>query len=280
MDRCVPVFNMSLVSPKSILSFVASLVLFGCTSANADVAQAIPEIGYLERWTAFSLGGGNGFSLLFGNIHVTGDFGQAGHGKLVMAGSALINGDLYARSNGAVLAMGHPVVSGSIFYNQDPLLDDCVNEALAASNRAFSLTPNRPNTSAKLEKHDNITITGAPGETVVLNLRNFILRGASSFTLQGTATTNFIINVRRKFSLKGNAHVDLAGLQWNQVLFNVVGEGHRVSLGGNSVFGGILMANNRTIEVRGDATMSGTVVGNRLKLHGSGRVLHPAIVSQ
>jgi hypothetical protein len=63
-------------------------------------------------------------------------------------------------------------------------------------------------------------------------------------------------------------------------LFNVVGQGQKVLLGGNSDFGGILMANNRTIEVRGDATISGTAVGNRLKLHGSSRVLHPAIVSQ
>jgi hypothetical protein len=271
---------MSLVSRKSVLSFAAIIVLFGSARAKADVAQMIPEIGYLERWTAFSLGSGNGFSLVFGNINVTGDFGQAGNGKLLMAGSALINGDLYDRSNGAVLAIGHPVVTGSTFYNQDSVLDYCVNEALAASNRAFSLAANRPNTSANLGGSDNITITGAPGETVVLNLKNFILRGGSSFTLQGTATTTFIINVSKKFSLKGHSHIDLAGLQWNQVLFNVVGQGHKVFLGGNSVFGGILMANNRTIEVRGEATMSGTVVGNRLGLHGSSRVLHPAIVSQ
>jgi hypothetical protein len=158
-----------------------------------------------------------------------------------MAGIALINGDLYDRSNGAVLEMNHAVVTGSIFYNQDSVLDDCVNAALAASNLAFGLTTNRLNTSARLEGHENLTITGAPGETVVLNLKNFVLRGESSFTLQGTATTTFIINVRKTFSLKGNAQVDLAGLQWNQVLFNVVGQGHKVLLGRSSDFGGILM---------------------------------------
>jgi cytoskeletal protein CcmA (bactofilin family) len=142
------------------------------------------------------------------------------------------------------------------------------------------LKPNRSNASVKIRGHHNITITGAPGETVVLSLKNFILRGNSSFTLQGTATTTFVINVSKKFSLKGNSHIDLAGLQWNQVLFNVVGAGRKVSLGGNSTFGGILMANNRTIELKDDATVSGEIIANRFKLRGSTRVLHPAVVSQ
>jgi len=41
------------------------------------------------------------------------------------------------------------------------------------------------------------------------------------------------------------------------VLLNVVGAGRKVSLGGNSIFGGMLMANNRTIELKGDATVLG-----------------------
>ena len=268
------------LSWKAGSSFVVSIVLWGAPHVKADVAQAIPEMSYLERWTAFSLGHGTRFSLLFGKFELVGDLGQAGNGKLLMAGSALINGDLYDRSNGAILQMGNAVVTGSILYNQDAVLDDCVNQALAASNRAFNLAPNRFNTSVNLKGNENLTITGAPGETIVLDLKNFILRGESSFTLQGTATTNFIINVRRNFSLKGHAHVDLAGLQWNQVLFNVVGPGQKAFVGGNIDFAGMLMANSRTIEVRRDATMSGLVIGNRLKFHGSSRILHPAILSQ
>src|SRR5207244_5749892 len=99
------------------------------------------------------------------------------------------------------------------------------------------------------------------------------------FTLQGTATTTFVINVRKKFSLSGNSHIDLAGLQWNQVLFNVVGTGQRVSLGGSSIFNGILMANDRTIKLKGDATVSGEIIANRLKIRGSSRVLHPPVLS-
>ena len=67
-----------------------------------------------------------------------------------MARHATIDGDVYDRSNGTVLTFQHASITGSIFHNQDALLDNGVNEAIAASAHAFSLTPNRPNTSVKL----------------------------------------------------------------------------------------------------------------------------------
>jgi hypothetical protein len=209
---------------------------------EADVSGVIPEVGDLERWTVFSLGDGNNFSRAFGHSLIDGDLGLAGNGNFLMGGHATVNGDVYDRSNGTVLTFQHAVITGSIFHDQDALLDNGVNEALAASAHAFSLAPNRPNTSVKLLGNKALTITGAPGETVVLSLKNFILRDNSSFTLQGTATTTFVINVRKKFSLSGNSHIDLVGVQWDQVLFNVVGTGQRVSLGGSSVFNGFRRA--------------------------------------
>ena len=254
--------------------------MLGGVQAKADVSDVIPEIGDLERWTVFTLGDGHNFSRAFGHALIDGDLGLAGNGNFLMGGHATINGDVYDRSNGAVLTFQHASITGSIFHDQDALLDNGVNEALAASAHAFSLTPNRSNTSVKLLGNHALTVTGAPGETVVLSLKNFILRDNSSFTLQGTATTTFVINVNKKFSLSANSHIDLAGLQWNQVLFNVVGTGQRVSLGGSSIFNGILMANDRTIKLKGDATVSGELIAKRLKLRGSSRVLHPPILSQ
>jgi Ice-binding-like len=265
---------------KSILTIVASFILLGVFRAHAEVSDAIPQLGDLEHWTAFSLGDGNRPSQAYKHALIDGDLGLAGTGTFLIGGHATVDGDIYDCRNGMVLALNHAVITGSIFYDQDALVDNDVNEALAASAYAFNLTPNRSNTSVKIRGDDNITITGAPGETVVLSLKNFSLKGNSSFTLQGTATTTFIINVRKNFSLKGNSHIDLAGLQWNQVLFNVVGVGRKVSLGGNSIFDGILMANNRTIELKRHATAWGEIVANRLKLHGSSRILHPSIVSQ
>jgi hypothetical protein len=267
------------ISPKSFLPIAASFVLLGAAHTKADVSGVIPEIGDLERWTVFSLGDGNNFSRAFGHALIDGDLGLAGNGNFLMGGRATVNGDVYDRSNGTVLTFQNAFIIGSIFHDQDALLDNGVNEALAASAHAFSLTPNRPNTSVKLLGNKALTITGAPGETVVLSLKNFILRDNSSFTLQGTATTTFVINVNKKFSLSGNSHIDLAGVQWDQVLFNVVGTGQRVSLGGSSVFNGILMANDRTIKMKGDATVFGELIANRLKIRGSSRVLHPPVIS-
>jgi len=268
------------IFPKSLLPIVVSLFLFGAAPVNADVAEVIPEIGDLERWTAFSLGHGQNFSRAFGHSLIDGDLGLAGNGNFLIRGYATVNGDVYDRSNGTVLAIDFAVITGTIFDNQDALLDNGVNEALAASSHAFGLTPNRPNTSVKLLGNEAVTFTGAPGETVVLNLKNFILRDNSSFTLQGTATTTFIINVGKKFSLSGNSHIDLAGLQWDQVLFNIVGTGRKVSLGGDSIFNGILMANDRTVKLKGSAMVSGEIIANRLKLRGSSQMVHPPIVSQ
>ena len=267
------------ICPKSFLSIAASLILLGGVQAKADVSDVIPEIGDLERWTVFTLGDGHNFSRAFGHAFIDGDLGLAGNGNFLMGGHATVNGDVYDRSNGTVLTFQHASITGSIFHDQDALLDNGVNEALAASAHAFSLTPNRPNTSVKLLGNHAITITGAPGETVVLSLKNFILRDNSTFTLQGTATTTFVINVNQKFSLSGNSHIDLAGLQWNQVLFNVVGTGQRVSLGGDSIFNGILMATDRTVRLKKDAIVSGEIIANRLKIRGSSRVLHPPVLS-
>jgi hypothetical protein len=48
------------------------------------------------------------------------------------------------------------------------------------------------------------------------------------------------------------------------LLLNVVGAGSKVSRGGNSIFGGMLMALNRTIELKGQATVSGEIIANQV----------------
>src|SRR5438445_1541493 len=165
------------ISPKSFLPIAASLILLGGVQAKADVSGVIPEIGDLERWTVFSLGDGNNFSRAFGHALIDGDLGLAGNGNLLMAGHASTDGDVYDRSNGTVLTFQHASIIGSIFHNQDALLDNGVNEAMAASAHAFSLTPNRSNISVKLGGNENTTIAGVRGQTGVLSRKTLILAG-------------------------------------------------------------------------------------------------------
>src|SRR5205807_7359168 len=136
-------------------------------------------------------------------------------------------------------------------------------------NQAFALpvTPAYATlTDIQLSGNQNFTISGAPGQTVVLKLQNFTI-SAGTLTLQGSPTTNFVINVSKQFSLTNHAQIILSGgVSWDDVLFNVVGNGSKVTMDGGSVLRGILMANNRTVALSGKATVYGEVVGNQVTL--------------
>ncbi|GEM_PF-2498956 len=271
-------FIRSLLLPLAI----APLLIFG-TSAQANLLTTFPEMGDLLRWGAFSLQGGiSDTTDLSGNTSIQGDVGVAGTGNITMSGNATINGNLYYRSNGTLSMNGNAKVTGSKIHNQDSVLDNGVNEANNTSTHAFNLVANRPTTNVNLSGNSSMTVTGAPGETVVLKLQNFILSGNGVFTLQGTSTTNFVINVTNQFSITGNgtARIDLAGgLKWDNVLFNVVGTGSDVQISGNGKLTGVLMANKRTVDLSGNALVTGEVVANKIKISGNGKIVHPPISS-
>ena len=100
-------------APKSILTIAASFALLGIAQAHAGVANAIPQLGDLERWTVFSLGGGAHRSQAFGHSSIEGDLAVAGNGNFLIGGRATLDGDIYNRSNGTVLAIDHAVIRGS-----------------------------------------------------------------------------------------------------------------------------------------------------------------------
>jgi choice-of-anchor A domain-containing protein len=263
---------------KCFLACFAAFSLFSSVTASADIGQVIP-IGDLERWAVFSLGPQSFGYQLFDNAQVQGDFGAAGTG-LAMAGNSIINGDVYYRSNRILTVLPGATITGLRFNNQDALLDTDFDEALAASSAAMTFHATRVRDKVDLKRLQNITLSGAPGETVVLNLKSFQMGGASTFTLQGSATTTYIINVRNQFSLAGNASIVLSGgITWNNVLFNVHGKGDDVSLTGNSRFNGILLATSRTVRLRDQAILNGEVVAARLVMQGSSQVIHPPVVS-
>ena len=154
-----------------------------------------------------------------------------------------------------------------------------VSQAIAGSQAAAAFQSNRPFSDISLH-NQNTTIVGGPSETVVLNLKNFRLSGSSTFTLQGTATTTFIINVKKQFSLAGTSSIVLSGgVAFNDVLFNVRGSEGHVKLGQQSHFEGVLLAARRTIKMGGQATASGTIIGDRVLLSGDAQITHPPVTS-
>src|SRR5205823_3910519 len=159
-----------------------------------------------------------------------------------MADNSRLQNDLYYRSNGTFTLHGNASVAGTVFNNHDAELDDSVSEALAASDIAFALSPTLPDTNITLSGNQNRIIAGGPGDTVVLTLKNFTLKNNATLTLEGTTATTFVINVTKKFSLADASQIILSGgLRWDDVVFNVRGQG-KITLSGGAQFSGILLA--------------------------------------
>jgi hypothetical protein len=134
--------------------------------------------------------------------------------------------------------------------------------------------------SISLRGNQSSSIVGAPGETVTLNIRNFVLTAHSTLTLQGTATTSFIINVAKQFSLSGRSRIILSGgLEWDHVFFNVLRRGSVVSLSGNAQLYGTLTATLRTVKMGGHSVVYGAVTAKRILLTGAARIILPPIAS-
>jgi hypothetical protein len=154
-----------------------------------------------------------------------------------------------------------------------------VNQEVGSSDIAFAAETTRDSSRILLTRQQSVTITGAPGETVVLNFRRFALRNHSSFTLQGAASTTFIINVAKQFSLAGNSRFVLSGgMQLNCAVINLLGQG-KASLRENASLQGTLTASQRTVRLRDDSIITGQVVANNIKLKGMSQIITPPVVS-
>ena len=131
-------------------------------------------------------------------------------------------------------------------------------------------------TNVKLSDNESLLITGAPGETVTLSLKNFLMSGSSTFTLEGAATTSFVVNVKKKFSLSDEARIVLAGaVEWNNVTFNVMGKGSVAKMSGSSSFTGVLNADARTVKLTDQARVDGQVIARKLLVLDSAQVVSP-----
>jgi Ice-binding-like len=164
--------------------------------------------------------------------------------------------------------------------NESFEFENGLNQEVSSSNFGVAEETTSDSSRILLERHQSRTITGAPGETVVLNFRRFVLRNHSTFTLQGAASTTFIINVAKQFSLAGNSRIVLSGgVQWNSVFFNILGPGEAPSLRKNASLQGTLTASQRTVRLRGHSIITGQVVANNLRLLGMSQIITPPIVS-
>ena len=166
-----------------------------------------------------------------------------------------------------------------IAENANPFDFDRVEQRFNPGTAEFTLAASQRFQASNSSKPPSV-LSGAPGETVTLDLSNFILRGHDTFTLQGSSITNFIINVSGRFSLSNKAAIVLSGeVQWNNVSFNVIGQGSAVSISNRAILRGTLTAAQRTVRINNQAVVYGTVVAGNLRLSGAAHIVLPPVVS-
>jgi choice-of-anchor A domain-containing protein len=272
-----PVSEAKMANRFLLLLVTAALFLVG--QVRAEIADVVP-VGDLERWGVLSLGLNGPGNRLADDAFIQGDFGAAGISRLALTDTSFIEGDLYYRHHGVIrIAPGSGII-GSQFRDQDALLEQETADALTFTRAAGALTANRDNDRIKLSGSDSLTLTGAPGETVVLSLRSFAMSGDSTLNLTGAANTTFVINVKNGFSLMNAARIVLSGgLDWNDVVFNVRHSGAEIQISGTADLEGILLAARRTVRLRDSALVRGEVIADALLMRGVSQILHPPVVS-
>jgi hypothetical protein len=126
----------------------------------------------------------------------------------------------------------------------------------------------------------DILYMGGPGETVTLNFTSLILHGSDSMTLEGTATTKFVIEIQKQFSLAGYAKIVLSnGLLWNNVTFDLVGRDGRFRMRGHSELSGIVDGPQRAVTLTNHSIVYGEVFVRRLRLRRFARIITPPVIS-
>ncbi len=125
--------------------------------------------------------------------------------------------------------------------------------------------------------HRNLTLT--VWQNSPLTLTSLIIRHGT-LTLQGTAGTAFIINIRNQFSLSHSAKIVLSGgLTPEDVVFNVLGSGCDIRIRWQSDLTGTLQAIYRTVRITGYSVVTGDVIARKIKLSWGGIIIDPPVVS-
>jgi len=208
--------------------------------------------------------GGGGFSFN-GPGAINGDVGIGVGGKYNFASPAVINGTMFlgtgvTGTNSGVTISGGIQTSATISAN----LTQAISDANTAATNAAALTATGTvpgNTIVVTNPSNSVTFNGSAGQNVLdvtdINLNN------GNFTINGTSSETFIINVSGKFIDNGSASILLTGgVTAADVLFNIEGTGQDVAITGNAgtVENGTILAPSRNISIH-DQTLNGAVIG-------------------
>ena len=290
----------------ALLFFAASAKAAPCGAPvpNSDADPVTGRIIVGSFGQNFTVYGAAGFSdtnvytndTFTGPSFVQGNIGVGPNGTFSWSAGE-IDGDVYMDGSGGFTMSGpaHFTAGHMVRYNQDAVLSPAFTDYQNLSNAAaadpctnnYTVSINGGPPSATILTNVNITNTsqsptvmGPPGQKVVINLQNFVM-SQGTFTLEGTTTTTFIINVSNKFSLNNSKIVlaDLSGIvgsptgvQVSNVLFNIRSSGIQISLNQGTEMSGMLLALGDKVSLSGGKVF-GRVVGGQVNITSGGQVI-------
>lgn len=206
---------------------------------------------------------------------VRGNVGIGGQGDFSMSDGDIF-GDLVHRTGANIKTSGPAKIHGNT-YSNDSQLNSALADASSLSDAAFAEPVSAQYASLTKVNITNVsqsmTITGGPSQKIVLRLTDFIMT-SGTFTLSGTATTSFIINITKSFSLNNASIVLSGGVLAQNVLFNIRGSGGQVSLNQGTQLPGILLALNRKVDLSG-GHVTGKVIADQVVITSGGSVVTP-----
>jgi len=288
---------------RFLILFALAAVFFTADFAQAVCGSAYPDtlpggrinVGLSgQNFTVFAAAG---FSSTYtddtftGPSFVQGNIGVGPGGKFSWS-DGTIDGDVYMDGPGGFTMSGpaHFTAGHGVRYNQHAVLDPAYTDYQNLSDAACGETPTSNYTATYTSTgapapmfslsgsssvnitndSKSLTITGGPGQKIVLSLQNFVM-SAGTFTLQGTATTTFIINIANQFSLN-NAKILLVGVPPSNVLFNIRSKNIQISLNQGTEMSGILLALGNKVSLSGGKVF-GRVIGGQVNITSGGQVI-------
>jgi choice-of-anchor A domain-containing protein len=250
-----------------------ALGIFTAGAATDTLPGGAINVGSADYFTVLAKGDA-GFTdnTITGPSFVTGNIGIGGQGTFTMSDGDVF-GNVVLHKGAKFQTSGPAKVHGSVATN-DSQLHNALADAQSLSDAAWAETPTMALSNVNITNvNQSMTITGGPNQKVVLRLTDFVM-SAGTFTLQGTATTSFIINVARNFSLNNAKIVLSGGVPPQNVLFNIRGTGGQVSLNQGTQLPGILLALNRKVDLSG-GHVTGKVIADQVVITSGGSVVTP-----
>ena len=263
---------------RSGMAFVlAACALFSAALPTVATGSVMPS--QFDNIALFTLQATSGdTSTLSDTSLVDGDVAIGGTGRIALNNSSRIEGDLSYRTNGILTKANTATITGQTHknYATDFALSFgsmLANNASEYANR-LAASPGYPTT---INRNTSLTLNGSG--RVVMKLTDFALSGSAILTLQGSAATEYVINVNKKFTLANTSKVVLAGgITYDNVVFNIRGTG-AATLADSSILDGVILATKRTVNLSNQAQVLGVVVANKVSLSGSSKIKKPKNVS-